>query len=1259
MANSFSQQLKAKSTQQQQGRLTRTQRQVVEQEKQKQQRFEQLRSQAQAISENVFVEKDVTEKYYEYVPKSYLDRKGNITRDWQRMSEKNKRNIIKNTSARDLVSFERTRTYKDPFTFEEYKTEYSKLNPELQQFFTSPQEITSTEKAKITAKIDVWKAQIEERKQKIAQYQASWSSKSKSYREKHRESYREKIRKYNDDIEEYQDRISELESKSGEIEKGYKAEDLIEYAYSKADYRRSRQEARQEAKTQFQKDLESGNLDKNIEQLNKFRGIGKSGLTYEEYSRAVERYNKEVEYKQGLQKYAEKVGGFENLPQWAKERLNPEAVKFQAENPSEKLFFDTSGNVKGVESGALQMSVAGTEAYSEKIKEQQDRDKKLREEAKIQLAGLSGMQITEKPEDKTWWQKLVTGVKAGYLSSQLGISTKLPETTVAGISAERQQGTRDLFKIDSLGDLVQYSAGVPVYKIGTVPYESSLQAIERKEASDYRAKQKAIAIEELDKLVANAPDELKPYIQEEGISILQEKGIRFKRTETTLTLADPDFQRRISENIYDFEKEMKEKDYLGVSLVGLRFASSEALKVYATGKAFKYVTKGIGTVGSKIFSGSLGGFSIEGLKTSGGIAKLELTPTTISRGQKIAYNIGKGTIYAGAIGLTGYQKYQSLKYYQRTSEYGNILFGIETFGQSVGLGLLIRDELNYKRDIDNLNKQVQRENELLLKKQQSVKNIKEYGQFSEKATTTYEQAGVGKEVKLNEQQLKIIAKDYAKVTGVSEDEAFYILKEKSIYRTTLSVKDSQVPSIERQLQFQRTGIADAGDDVYRVSRYGFTDKVQTPEGVKEYAFEFNIRGNKISRLQLKTTLATDEYALTNVFEKARYSYKTPEQILKLKETVLTKATKISTANVGEVKITLSDTENRLLLKSAYGSERFSLKEALNIGLSDGQLDDIAGTWQRTGLDARKLSQFKSLRFETPLFKGGDIKIATEGEYQFLQVGVGKRDLVLKDIIYNLKKSGFFNEMSSITKKTSTPIYSPELFNNEIKNILADTSIKNLGFTPQTQVVQGSLKNIQISPTISSFDVSTKVQLKETIKSMNNLGVSLLGGLATQTLSGQAVKSYSKSRQDLQQKALNINAERLRQDLGLKQITQQSMKTQQISTILSPTQFPLFNAPTFNAPTYTPPKYINYAKIKLDQSALKKKVRGKVQQKRITELGLLPDFTSRAIGLSPQEFSIKDVNKAVRKLQTGFEIRTGGRIKGITEKNLMKEVMLKL
>ena len=74
--------------------------------------------------------------------------------------------------------------------------------------------------------------------------------------------------------------------------------------------------------------------------------------------------------------------------------------------------------------------------------------------------------------------------------------------------------------------------------------------------------------------------------------------------------------------------------------------------------------------------------------------------------------------------------------------------------------------------------------------------------------------------------------------------------------------------------------------------------------------------------------------------------------------------------------------------------------------------------------------------------------------------------------------------------------------------------------------------------------------------------------------------------------------------------------------------------------------------------LKKKLRKKF--KDLPEMkGLFPDFTARAIGLEPKEVNVKQAMKEINKIQTGFDIRTGARIRGISpidEKSLLRGIM---
>lgn len=1180
MANSFSQQLKAKSTQQQQGRLTRTQRQVVEQEKQKQQRFEQLKKQAQAISESI--------------------------------------------TARNL-------------TFEEYKGEYSRLSSELKQFFTDPSEMVSTEKSKISSTISQWNEKIAERRKAIQDAYEDYERARKRNPEKsneYQETYERKKQKHELKIREYQNRINEVESKSEEVEKGYQAHDIINYATSQADYERSKTEQRTQSREQFKKNLASGKLDETLKKLNLRRNI-----TFSQYNDAVREYNKEVEYKQGLKKYAEKVGGFEKLPEWAKQRLSPEAMKFQAENPSEKLFFDTSGNVKGVESGALQMSVAGTEAYSEKIKEQQEKDERLRAEAKIQLASLSGMQISEKPQDKTWWQKLVKGIKAGYLSSQFGTKIALPETTQSSLTAEREQRTRDAVTINDAGDLVRLSQGIPIFQIGTVPYESSLQAIERKEASDYRAKQKAVAIEELDKLVANAPDELKPYVQEEGIKILQDKGIRFKetttpkldidltkisgenkfnlagfkqeRSETTLTLVDPDFQRRISQEILEWERERKKEGWLGEALLTIRNYSARLLETYAISKGIEIGIKGITTGVGSLYTNLGGGLKLEGQGLVSGSAELPKLKfykmIELQEGWARVPRDFKGVktgFQLGVTGLYGFAKYQQYKTYKQTSEFGGEVFLIETLGEISGFelatGTIKKSYDKFKNKLDNLDletvkqadisqKGFLRENKLTGKVERVY--MERYKGFRLSKPRTWIQSLQGyQKGQFTGRTYKYLPDELVAYYQYGGDVNIYSSRKGGEIIKTVKAEPFPYEDPSTHLRwFKERNIAE-----YPVPR-----KSELPVNIKGKAFGYS---------------ATPSEWTGKEFSPNKIYYEDDGlKVLNTKGAVQYYSGKGASGGFW-----------RVFKRGAYTEEVGKI--ATDPILYAGYFDDVAinpAIKEIKGVDTAG-RELKAYLYSKDTGIAGTLNLPVYKREVEGTVEISSRIPIRKEFAINV--AGW-----------KIPI-EEQVFGRvaDLSQVQMDKIVKNIGSLKEITTPQYSYipPRQDVSYAVYSLIGSSKPKFSySTSKISSPVSYSKISSL----------KSLLSSKSSVSKVSSGLSSRSSSSPFYLKSSLSSYLSSSSINSSITSSVPPtrVFRLPNFER--------INN---------VKKKIKGK---QRITPeiYGLFPDFTSRAIGLSPQEFSIKDVNKAVRKLQTGFEVRTGGRIKGITEKNLMKGVMLKL
>jgi hypothetical protein len=1296
MAGSFSQQIAEKNGQQEQSRISRTQRkQAEQQEAVAKYKFESAKAEAERLRTQEFIEKDVVrkEQYNIYRPKSIS------ARDWDRMSSDAQARAMKDyykgygidyyirkgyvvvhaTGTRDV-------TEKDPFTFEEYKQEYAKLSPDVQQFFASPESITAeeqrlkdVEKTSVTTTLSNWQTKLTERQQKITEYQQWWSNKPSKYRKdpSNRESFDRRMRDYEWDVEEYEDKIRYLQQEQGKVDQGYKSNDLINYAEDKADYNRQRHEGNYNAQQSYLQQLNQGQLDADLVKLGFAQG---EKPKYQDFIKSVEKFNKDVAYTNQLKNWAGKVG-FEKLPSYAQEKLNPQAMEWQKKYPNEKLVFDKSGNVVGVSSGAFQQSM-NIDAYNKKLSSIKTPDE-LKIEAKNYLTDFSTKvsSTSLNAPEKSFWGKAGEYLSAIKLASPFGTDVSLSETKQRELTALREQRVREAFKPE-INLASPFPVQLPAYKFSTLPFQTSLEAIKEEGSAKYRAEQKAKLFEDLNKQVENAPDELKYYVQEQGLEILKGKGLQYQVKPTNqmkfengkftgienvgdqIVVTDPDFERKISQNMLEWEKERNKKGALGEILLGTRIVSTKAVEFYGLTKAIGF---GFGKVvqGGKWIYGSLGGgMKIADLSVRGGSLTATVVPTTTSTVTKVALATGKYGFIAGVTGLYGFEKYKQYGSYKASSQFGGEVFALETAGELTGLGLSIGEDIYSKYQTKKINERIAKENSLLEQKRTGIKNIKDYGQFSDKASLKYDQAGIGKPVKLSNDQLRVVAQDYARVSGISEKEAMQILRERSFYKTTLSVRGSTVPSTERTLKYLRTGKATSGDDVYRVARYGFTDQVRTAKGVKEVAFEFNLRGSKISNLQLKTTVVEDQSALTSVFEKARFSKKTPDKILRLRETILTKVTKAQEKNIGEAKISLTETENRLLNTYPYGKDRLDLKEVLRIGLQQDQLKNFEKMWAKSG-SVGKTSAFKNLRIESPLYTGNaNLKIALEGEYKFFQTGRGKRSLALKNIIYDLEQAGYFKEIAR-SGKISKPIYDQQLINEIAGKSSTQTGIGSAGsdnILKETIKSKAVLQNVQISPTINTFKIRTRTSLKETIKSLDSLSTDLASGLITEQAILQQTKQKQNLKQDLQQKSAQQQIERLMQDLSVRQVQQQKFKETSVSDAILQLTTPKFQIPNLLTPIIPETTIRRTAKIggfDFEKDILKEKIKKRGKVKDIEFFALLPDFTSRAIGISPKQLSVKDAIKEMRKIQTGFEVRTGGRIKGyspIDEKSLLKGIM---
>lgn len=306
MVGTFSQQL-ASSQQQQQSRLTRTQRKVLNDEERR--KFDALREQANQIRQSRF---------------------SNIT------------------------------------SIDQYRNEYNQLSPEIRQFFLSPDQIQASQQQKqqedlrlVDNKIQSLQNRINENNASKERYIQWFNALPSETRDKRVNDYYANIENYERTDEQYKDEINFLSENKSKIEQGASGSDVIGYAISRSEQNRTQLEYQQS----FNKKLAQGTFNEDLIKLGFTSNVG---VKYDQYQGAVEKYNQNVAYMTQLQSWAGKEG-YAELPSWAREKLNPQAEEWQKKNPTEILKFDEKGNVIGVISGEFGGQEFTVEGYNKRI----------------------------------------------------------------------------------------------------------------------------------------------------------------------------------------------------------------------------------------------------------------------------------------------------------------------------------------------------------------------------------------------------------------------------------------------------------------------------------------------------------------------------------------------------------------------------------------------------------------------------------------------------------------------------------------------------------------------------------------------------------------------------------------------------------------------------------------------------------------------------------------------------------------------------
>lgn len=1251
------------TTQSNQQRPSRTRKKLAAfQQKKQRQRFESLQRQAQEVQETQFKDKTVQEKYTELIPTKF--NKNDRTRSqWyekpqsvrDRFLENAKRNKYRGEWSVDSV--ERTRNKVIPFTIEDgensYENVYNTLSGDLKQFFQTPEEVKEARVQRIATtkqQIKTEYSAIEELKKAAQQkyeeklkkaqdlyYEKRSRTSNKEKRARYKAQLKEKENDYEDDLDEdlarlrgYQKGLQEAETRLNKNE-----EITFDAAKSYANDVGASYEDREQARNENRRVKQ--------EQQQKIDNLISGG--YQPI--LVTKFNKDVPENSTLSFYNPQEKKFANVKlnvntrdvsKLEKSQFKTAKVSQQFTIGGKQFTFNVNAPVFKEQTGKLVTSF-GDLGTTEQEALQRQREAERKQEAEFDARASQYLTdvgfrdaVREKPVvDVSFTDRL----KALYVASPFGVSVPLPQK----YNYLREQRTQDLIN------------NLDITKLNTLTYDQSLEAVQEQKTKEARAEQQIELINKFNEITEQAPEDIQFYVQSQGLAQLGAAGIRSSTKDGQIEFTSFDFEPSKSLNLYQWEQ--SEGSTVKRAVLGTRIVSTEALKVYGIGKVIGLGVKGVTAVGSKTYTALGGGLKLSDITVRGGSVTATATVQGSSKAGGVAKGIGLATIGLGITGLYGVSKVQQYQYSKEAfGKAGEQVFYLETAGEIAGFTALAGESALRRRANKKLQQQVQQQNYLKEARAEGLKNLKKYGQFSDSARLSYRQVGVGKDV-LSKKGIDSLAKEYSKVTGVSQKEAAKVISEKGIYEQVFKVK-SNVPSYERALKFMRTGKAPkVKTNYYATGRYGLFQSQTTGKGTSELAFDFKVSGGKPSNLVLKLTQSKGKFAITNVFEKARYSPKDPTKTLRLKEVVVTKASNIQTKNVGNIKATRFDIENRLLSKYPYGKQRLSFGEATDIGkvkLAESELKKI---FNKAG-SLSKSSSFQNVRVEVPLYdRLGNLKVARKGEYGFIQGGSGKPSLAQKTPRFDLIDD-FLERLAKQEAKRSRgkTLAFADVVDDALKQKGATKSSSissNIGKAVQGKLeTQTSLQNIAVSPTVQTApNVRAAVRFDTAPAIKDALALEILSGQVASIKSKQDLKTALKLKQK-QQQDLSLRQETT-PDLALRQTTQQRQATQQTTATQTIVQVVenIIKTPVTQTPIRTPTgsgggfPAINLPDVEKIAKIIKLK---KAKSRKVDDLYYLPDFTSRAIGLQPIKVtSLDQANKLLKRVNTGFEVRPSVRV----------------
>ena len=1149
-------------------------------------------------------------------------------------------------------------------TVDEYETIYNTISPNIQRFFSSPQELRdanqntiNTNLERVDTRIQFYQDRIGIIKERIQKNIAWFNSKSGRARDNAEDSFRRNEIGFENDLNEAGYYIGFWQQARGRfVEKGFTYGQAQEWVQGSVEYRLAKEGARREAREkqrQIEEKFESAERIELIEEFDKGVPQGRKIFAIDGEERTLIQEIKPTD-----------------VSKLKPSDLKKTRIKETFEFGRKKVAFETTQQLFKTPQGKLITPFSMLSVTEEQIKEQRKKEV-IQEKFKTDIGDIKIEEPSIEKEQKSFLKKsfdFIGDVFSGaFFKTSIGLAGKTEPTGLS--TKELKERRKDILA-------TQFKSTLPSFLVkGRKPRTEEAIAkgiIFSKDIRESGEKELAIQKLQTEKIedVSKTITALNKQVEGKELTLTEMESFNNQLVGELQKLGDVGVKTEVKqiegEEKLVFTSKSFEKDISPATIKLLRSAETKKQKAFEiTGAlgteavefgSIGYLTGGLGLVpratkGAKkikeistiakllraekvILKGGrtitvLGTLQTPKLTTIGKLAKLE-TKLGISGGigQKLiiaktklpkisgkALNVGIVGLAGGTTIVGGVRGFKAgterdVKISSAIIGAGKPLTQFTSFGIGAlkGGGIPLRTKPLTQPEIRSIAiKDFQREQRI-----EQLKNIKDLGQFSRRATFETIQLGTGKKVDLNIKQIREFTGIVQKQTGLSPKEARNLIKQSSVFEQELKVKSV------------------LGDE-FKFKRIGLDVSASLEKQSKQMAFEFNKAGSRVSDFTIKLTTAGEDkrFLLTHIFRKRKITPKTPDLTFKLDKILGTKVSKFKKTKFDEGKeLSTFQFETRLIkgqdkLQKDFG--KLKLKEILDIGLKDIDTKFIKTKFKRAG-EVGRVDIGKGIRLDIPRFKdvGEGIRIAKEEEFLFKQISGSKPSISLKNILKDLKEvklkkqikktplsttfaKGVEQELTKLPKGTTDPI-----------KLKVDTKVDT--------------KQININALIKDIQIKTKIKTRTKVKQFPKTALKSELGLVELLKVGQ----LQKNQQAFKNKSILKTQQLVKQNQLLK--TQQLTKTSQIIgqlELIKP-----ITMTTIPISTKIPklPSIPKLPQIPLLKSLKKKKRRGKKKLKEENIFAFVEGFTARAIDLSPEIIKKQNIKKLLQERKHIFAIQ---------------------